>query len=134
MGDPLVDPAGVLPLGVAVRSNTGPSYKPRGTACISAICHQREEDSDTSLSPGHCAPAIPKLLSPPLQKALTLPCPAGLRPGTAPLPCKVCRATATDYHTDGVYAAQMREEKVEEILANLNFKQHFPPGSCCRTG
>lgn len=64
MGDPLVDPAGVPPLGVVVRSNTGPSYKPRGTACISAICHQREEDSDTSLSQGHRAPAIPKLLSP----------------------------------------------------------------------
>lgn len=41
VGDPRVDPAGVPPLGVAVRSNTGPSYMPRGTACISAICYQR---------------------------------------------------------------------------------------------
>lgn len=120
MGDPLVDPAGVPPLGVVVRSNTGPSYKPRGTACISAICHQREEDSDTSLSPGNIVLQPSPSSSVPLQKDLTLPCtisPAALRPGTAPLPCKLCRARATAYHPDGVYAAQMGEEKV--ILANL---------------
>lgn len=119
MGDPLVDPAGVPPLGVVVRSNTGPSYKPRGTACISAICHQREEDSDTSLSPGNIllqpSPSSQCPCTP-----LTLPCtisPAALRPGTAPLPCKVCRASATGCHVDEVDAAQMGEEKA--ILANL---------------
>lgn len=52
MGDPLPELAGVPPLGVVVRSNTGPSYMPRGTACISAICHQREEDSATLCSQG----------------------------------------------------------------------------------
>lgn len=120
MGDPLVDPAGVPALGVVVRSNTGPSYMPRGTACISAICHQREEDSDASLLPGSILPwqcqAAAILGSPvPPQRQFTLPplcpsvlhaqdLPAALRPGTAPpthllcdglpslLPCKVCRA------------------------------------------
>lgn len=114
MGDPLVDPAGVPPLGVVVRSNTGPSYKPRGTACISAICHQTEEDSDTTLSPGNISSSVP------LQKDLTLTCtlsPAALRPGTVPLPCKVCRASATGCHPEGVYAAQMGDKKA--ILANL---------------
>lgn len=113
MGDPLVDPAGVPPLGVVVRSNTGPSYKPRGTACISAICHQTEEDSDTSLNPGNISSSVP------LQKDLTLTCtlsPAALRPGTAPLPCRVCRASATGCHPEGVYAAQMGENA---ILASL---------------
>lgn len=89
MGDPLVDPAGVPPLGVVVRSNTGPSYKPRGTACISAICHQREEDSDTSPSPGSIMFQPSPGSSVPLQKELTLPCtlsPAALRPGIGPLP------------------------------------------------
>jgi len=52
VGEPLVDPTGVPPLGVVVRSNTGPSYMPRGTACISPICHRREEDSDSLCSQG----------------------------------------------------------------------------------
>lgn len=41
MGEPRVEPAGVPPLGVVVKSNTGPSYMPLGTACRSAICSQR---------------------------------------------------------------------------------------------
>lgn len=109
MGDPLVDPAGVPPLGVVVRSNTGPSYMPRGTACISAICHQREDDSDASLLPGSILPwqcqAAVILGSPvPPQRQFTLPplcpsvlhaqdLPAALRPGTAPPPTSCVTAS-----------------------------------------
>lgn len=43
----------------------------------------------------------------------------------SPLPCKGCRASATGYHPDEVYAAQMGEEKA--ILANLLiFNSAFP--------
>lgn len=42
-----MEPAGVPPLGVVVRSKTGPSYRPLGTACISAIC-QRKQSMNSS--------------------------------------------------------------------------------------
>lgn len=43
VGEPRVEPAGVPPLGVVVRSKTGPSYMPLGTACRSAICMRCRE-------------------------------------------------------------------------------------------
>lgn len=132
MGDPLVDPAGVPPLGVVVRSNTGPSYMPRGTACISAICHQREEDSDAPLLPGSILPwqcqAAAILGSPvPPQRQFTLPPLAQTHPPTSCVtaslhscPAKCAEPGATGNPSAWVCAVWMEEKAILPSLLVFN--------------
>lgn len=55
VGEPRVEPAGVPALGVVVRSNTGPSYMPLGTACRSAICSRERRHPLASQQPRVCS-------------------------------------------------------------------------------